>query len=117
MDEILTLVARGIAEAGLDDAATAGVVVTGGATIMDGVPEVAESIFDLPVRRGIPKWVGGLWEQVESPVFATAIGLTLTGARRRRQPKAGRGAPGLGEGVPGMGRVIRRLREWLGEVF
>jgi cell division protein FtsA len=117
VEEILTLVARGIAEAGLDDAATAGVVVTGGATIMEGVPEVAESIFDLPVRRGIPKWVGGLYEEVESPIFATGVGLTLTGARRRRQLGGGRPAPAFGEGVPGMGRVVRRLREWLAEVF
>lgn len=117
VEEILTLVARGVGEAGLDDAATAGVVVTGGATIMDGVPDVAESIFDLPVRRGIPKWVGGLYEEVESPIFATSVGLVLAGARRRRQPGAARRAPALGEGVPGVGRVVRRLREWLGEVF
>jgi cell division protein FtsA len=117
VEEILTLVAKGIAEAGLDDAATAGVVVTGGASIMDGVPDVAESIFDLPVRRGVPKWVGGLYEEVESPIFATGVGLVLAGARRRRQPGAGRSTAVFGESVPGVGRVIRRLREWLGEVF
>ncbi|MGH7321510.1 MAG: cell division protein FtsA, partial [Candidatus Rokuibacteriota bacterium] len=70
VEEILSLVARGIVQAGLEDAATAGVVVTGGATIMEGVPDLAESIFDLPVRRGIPKWVGGLYDRVESPVYA-----------------------------------------------
>ena len=92
VEEILTLVARGVNQAGLDDAATAGAVVTGGGTIMEGVPELAETILDLPVRRGIPKWVGGLYEQVESPVFATAVGLVLTGARRDRP--ADTSAPG-----------------------
>ena len=117
VEEILTLVARGIGQAGLEDAATAGVVVTGGATIMEGVPELAESILDLPVRRGIPKWVGGLYEQVESPAFATVVGLVLTGARRTGQPAGTRSGPGFGEGLPGVGRVMRRVREWLGEVF
>ena len=117
VEELFTLVARSISEAGLDDAATAGVVVTGGATIMEGIPELAESIFDLPVRRGIPKWVGGLYEQVESPVFAAAVGLVLTGARRNPKLGASRPAKVFGEGVPGVGRLARRFRDWLGEVF
>jgi cell division protein FtsA len=117
VEEILTLVARGVSQAGLDDAATAGVVVTGGATIMEGVPELAETILDLPVRRGIPKWVGGLYEQVESPMFATAVGLVLTGARRDRPPATAGRLPGVGEGWPGVGRTARRVREWFREIF
>jgi len=117
VEEIFTLAARGIGQSGLEDAATAGVVVTGGATIMEGVPELAESIFDLPVRRGIPKWVGGLYEQVESPTYATAVGLVLAGARRERQPAGGRGGQALGEEWPVVDRVVRRVREWLGEIF
>jgi cell division protein FtsA len=117
VEEVLTLVARGVSQAGLDDAATAGAVVTGGATIMEGVPELAETILDLPVRRGIPKWVGGLYEQVESPGFATAVGLVLTGARRDRPPTAAGRLPGLGEGWPVVGRTARRVREWLREIF
>lgn len=117
VEEILTLAARGIGQSGLEDAATAGVVVTGGATIMEGVPELAESIFDLPVRRGIPKWVGGIYEQVESPVHATAVGLLLSGARRARQLGKGRGGQAYAEELPVVGRIVRRVREWLGEVF
>ena len=118
VEEILTLVARGVSQAGLDDAATAGAVVTGGATIMEGVPELAETILDLPVRRGIPKWVGGLYEHVESPGFAAAVGLVLTGARRDGPPAAAAGRlQGLGEGWPGVGRTARRVREWLREIF
>jgi cell division protein FtsA len=117
VEEIFTLVARDLAQGGVDDLATAGVVVTGGATIMTGVPEVAESIFDLPVRRGIPKWVGGLYDRVESPVFAAAVGLMLTGARRDGPGRGLRTGPALGEDGPGVGRVVRRVREWLGELF
>jgi cell division protein FtsA len=117
VEEILTLVARGVTQAGLDDAATAGVVVTGGATIMEGVPELAETILDLPVRRGIPKWVGGLYEQVENPAFATAVGLVLFGARRDRPLAVTSRMPAMNEGWPGVGRTARRLREWIREIF
>jgi cell division protein FtsA len=93
------------------------VVVTGGATIMEGVPELAETILDLPVRRGIPKWVGGLYEQVENPTFAAAVGLVLFGARRDRLLATTSRMPAMGEGWPGVGRTARRLREWIREIF
>jgi cell division protein FtsA len=117
VEEILTLVARDVSQAGLGDAATAGAVVTGGATIMEGVPELAETILDMPVRRGIPKWVGGLYEEVESPAFATAVGLMLTGARRDRPVATAGRLPGHGDGWPGVARPARRVREWLREIF
>jgi cell division protein FtsA len=117
VEEIFTLVARGIAQAGLEDAATAGAVVTGGATLMEGVPDLAEAIFDLPVRRGIPKWVGGLYDQVESPIFAAAVGLVLYAARRDRVPARAIRRGGVGDGVPGVGRVARRMRELVTRLF
>jgi cell division protein FtsA len=94
------------------------VVVTGGATVMEGVPELAETILDLPVRRGIPKWVGGLYEQVEHPAFSTAVGLVLFGARRERPATTASRLTAMGgEGWPGVGRTARRLREWIREIF
>ena len=59
VEEIFTLVARDVARAGFQDAATAGVVVTGGTSIMEGVPELAEGVFDQPVRRGVAPGGGG----------------------------------------------------------
>jgi len=117
VEEIFALVARGIRQAGLEDAATSGIVVTGGAALMEGLPELAESLFDLPVRRGVPKWIGGFYDQVENPMYATAVGLVLHGVRRERQVGATGGLPGLGEGLPGVGRAVRRVREWVGQLF
>jgi cell division protein FtsA len=117
VEEILSLVVRGIRQAGLEEAATAGVVVTGGAAVMAGLPELAESVFDLPVRRGVPKWVGGFYEQVENPMYATGVGLLVTAARRERQAANGAGLPGIGEGLPGVGRAVRRVREWVTALF
>ena len=52
-------------------------MLTGGGAILDGMPEIAEQIFDLPIRRGVPAGVGGLADHVSSPTFATAVGLVL----------------------------------------
>ncbi len=115
VEEIFTLVARGVAQAGLEDAPAAGVVVTGGAAVMEGVPEVAEAVFDLPVRRGVPKWVGGLYDRVEHPIYATAVGLALYAARRDRPARLALGSGG--GGAAGVGRLARRVRDWMAELF
>ncbi|MBI4635804.1 MAG: cell division protein FtsA [Candidatus Rokubacteria bacterium] len=113
VEEIFTLVVRELTRAGLEDAATAGVVVTGGTSIMEGVPELAEAVFDQPVRRGLPGEIGGLADVVASPVYATAVGLTVYGARRE--------APGSRFVAVSDKNVFlrlgRRLAGWFGEIF
>jgi cell division protein FtsA len=111
VEEILTLVARDLTRAGFRDAATAGVVVTGGTSILEGVPEVAERVFDLPVRRGIPEVSGEFADAVKSPIYATGVGLALYGLARR---PAAVGAAGVERGF--MGRV-RRLSGWFADMF
>jgi cell division protein FtsA len=106
VEEIFTLVARDLARAGLEDAPAAGVVVTGGTAIMDGVPELAGQVFDLPVRRGTPEGVGGLGDVVQSPIFATAVGLALYGIRT--------GGTAFDSGD---GRGVARVWEWVKELF
>jgi cell division protein FtsA len=113
VEEIFTLVARDLVRGGLNDVAAGGVVVTGGSSIMQGVPELAEQVFDMPVRRGVPTGLSGLADVVQSPIHATAVGLALYGAR-------GHGAGGGGgEGEDGtlVGRTGRRLRDWFAELF
>ncbi len=112
VEEIFTLVARDLARAGLENAAAAGVVVTGGTAIMEGVPELAEAVFDLPVRRAFPETVGGQAELVKSPVFSTGVGLALYGARRQRMAERLGGFDGRG-----FGGLMRRFLAWLGELF
>ena len=96
VEEIFTLVARSSARAGFEDAATAGFVVTGGTSIMEGVPELAERIFDQPVRRGDPI-VDGLADvtRARSMRPASASRSTASHARCRRRVR---------------GRVERRVR-------
>ncbi len=58
-------------------------MLTGGGAILEGVPEIAEQIFDLPIRRGFPSGVGGLSDHVGTPTYATAVGAVLYGHRNR----------------------------------
>jgi len=110
VEEIFRLVARDLAKAGFEDAATAGVVVTGGTSILEGVPEVAEAVFALPVRRGMPGDVGGLSDIVRSPIHSTAVGLALYGSRHA--PRAANGATELS-----FGAALKRAAAWLGGMF
>ena len=112
VEEIFTLVARDLARAGFRDAAPAGVVVTGGTSILEGVPEVAERVFDLPVRRGIPEVGGSLGESLKSPVYATGVGLVLWGLA---QQASGVGTVAADRGL--MSRLGRRLSGWFGDIF
>jgi cell division protein FtsA len=119
LEEIFTLVAREMGKVGFQDAATGGVVVTGGTSIMEGIPELAEAVFDLPVRRGLPETVGGLADIVKSPIYSTGVGLALYGARHRLPGTssaldASERGP-LGRGF--LGRTGRRLAEWFSELF
>jgi len=90
VEEIFQMVHHDIENAGYMDAITSGLVITGGATILEGMPDMAERIFGLPVRRGNPKNFGGLMDVVDSPQFATSVGLLLFGFR---EVKSGVKAP------------------------
>jgi len=110
VDEIFTLVRDEIERCGLADTLASGLVVTGGSTILQGLPELAEEVLGMPVRRGMPGGVGGLSEVVRSPIYATGVGLLLYGARQQ---------DGLFVGGRDQDRrgVWRRMRSWFAEVF
>ncbi len=76
-EEIFHLVWDEIRRAGYEKSLNSGIVLTGGGAILEGMPEIAEQIFDLPIRRGSPAGVGGLADHVSSPAYATAVGLVL----------------------------------------
>jgi cell division protein FtsA len=90
-----------------------GVVVTGGSVILDGLPELAEQIFDLPVRRGTPHDVGGMVTVIDSPVYTTGVGLVLYGMHHQDGERFGRRSGGKGFA----GRLGQKLRDWFGGYF
>lgn len=78
LEEIFEMVNREIENAGFDRSQfPGGVILTGGTSIMDAVPELAERVMSLPVRRGVPRGIGGLTDFVQNPKYSTAIGLLL----------------------------------------
>ena len=87
MEELFTLIQREIYRAGMENSITSGVVVTGGSALLEGVTEVAESIFNLPTRMGKPIGIGGLTDVVNNPMYATGVGLVLYGARNQDEKK------------------------------
>jgi len=109
-EEIFHLVWDEIRRAGYEKALNSGIVLTGGGSILEGMPEIAEQIFDLPIRRGAPTDVGGLADHVNSPTFATPVGLVLY-AHRNREPEAAR----VGAGA--FGRMAGKLRGIFREFF
>jgi cell division protein FtsA len=112
LEELFGLVAREVSRAGFLGRVSAGVVVTGGSSIMEGVPELAEQIFDMPVRRGMPRGVAGLTDVIGSPMYATGVGLGLFGAAHRDRRKFRKVTDrNIFE------KVIERMRDWFGEIF
>ncbi len=81
VEEMFSLIQREVTKSGFQDLLSAGVVLTGGASLLEGLPELAEFIFGIPAKRGLPQNIGGLREVVNSPKFATAVGLIKYGVR------------------------------------
>jgi cell division protein FtsA len=86
VEEIFSAVHHVLCETGFAEMLHAGVVLTGGSTLLDGMPELAEEILGMPVRRACPTDVGGLSDVVKSPAYATAVGLVKYGASRFHVP-------------------------------
>jgi cell division protein FtsA len=109
------LVLTEIRRAGFDRSLNSGVVLTGGGGILEGMPEIAEQLFDMPVRRGTPGGIGGLVDVVASPVYSTAVGLVLTGYRNRQGRGMMQGSRPAATGT--FGKVTGRLMGWLSDFF
>jgi cell division protein FtsA len=112
LEELFALVDREVRRAGYQGRINAGAVVTGGSSILEGVPELAEQIFDMPVRRGIPRGVGGLSDVISNPMYATGVGLCVYGAAHRTRRKFRKVTD---RNI--FDKVVARMKEWFGEIF
>ena len=96
--------------AGYEQLLNSGIVLTGGGSVLEGMPEIADQIFDLPIRRGCPVGIGGLTDHVNNPAFATAVGLVMYAHRNQVTNRE------RAEGGP-FRRVAGRLRGLFKEYF
>ena len=101
MKNCLSLVQDKLRRSGYEGSITAGIVLTGGSSRMEGCVELAEEIFHTQVRVGVPQFVSGLADVVRNPIYATGVGLLLFGRRQAQDSVPGRhfdsGASGMWE--------------------
>ena len=105
-EELFTLVQSELRRSGFEDLIPAGIVITGGSSTMEGVVELAEEIFHMPVRLACPQAVSGMTEVVNNPIYATGVGLLIHGFR---QMDLGRAPVLKGEDAPSL---IERMKAW-----
>jgi cell division protein FtsA len=112
VEEIFEHVKKELMRSGYFDGLAGGIVLTGGATAMEGIAEVCESVVGLPTRRGLPTRIGGLVDVVRSPAYSTGVGLVMFGAHAGRAMLA---RPSAGD-APSRG-VFKRAWSRLAEMF
>jgi cell division protein FtsA len=111
-EEILSLVHKEIIKSGYKDLLTSGVVLTGGTSLLEGLSELSEQVFSIPVRIGYPEGVDGLSEIVHNPIYSTGVGLILYGMRHRSD-----------KGIKNGGKediwetLVFKMKQWVQEVI
>ena len=111
MEEIFDLVNREIVKSGYDTLISSGVVLTGGTASMEGLTELAEQVFNLPVRKGLPTGVSGLVDVVKSPMYSTGVGLLHYGSRHSTGTQFMRTNGNI------LGKLTSRMKVWVREFF
>jgi cell division protein FtsA len=103
-DELFTLVQAEIRRSGFEDVLAGGIVLTGGTAKMEGVVELAEEIFHMPVRIGAPAGVQGMLDIVKNPIYSTAVGLLLFGVKQYTANLGVKEPPGRG--------LVKKMKQW-----
>jgi len=111
VEEILSLVQDEITRTGYGNLLASGIILTGGSALLEGVADLAEQVFNVPVRRGIPIGISGLVDLVNSPMYATGVGLVLYGSRHFAQSRFKKGEGNI------FSKVTHRMKEWIEEFF
>jgi cell division protein FtsA len=111
IEEIFTLIKREIFRAGMDNVITSGLVLTGGSSLLHGITDIAESIFDVPSRLGTPMGISGLIDVVNNPMYATGVGLVLYGAKNQPEKKFRIRDSNI------FHRVMARMKRWFKDVI
>src|SRR4030065_2787092 len=111
MEEILSFAFKEIVRAGFEDVLAAGVVLTGGTSLLQGINELAEQVFDMPARRGNPTGVGGLSDVVNSPAHTVGVGLIVYGSKQLE------GESVYGKKTNIFGKMTRSIKKWISDFF
>ena len=110
VEELFSLVQQVLRESGYEELLSSGIVLTGGSSVMQGMVELGEEIFHMPVRIGVPRYSGGLADVVRSPRYATAMGLLFEGVQQLQQGRVSRQNGSVRA-------VLGRMRDWFQKNF
>lgn len=105
-EELFQLVQAELRRSGFEELIASGIVLTGGAAKMQGVIELAEEVFHVPVRLGVPQYVSGLSEVVRNPIYATGVGLLMYGKQQLAMPRSSSGSD------DGFSGVLTKMKKW-----
>jgi cell division protein FtsA len=111
VEEIFTLIKKEISEKELESLYPAGLVVTGGSVVLDGIVEIAESVFTVPVRIGHPERVGGFKDTIENPAFATGVGLVIFGSQASESTNL------QDSDIQGGLEIINKMKQWFKDII
>jgi cell division protein FtsA len=104
--ELYELVLNELRRSGMEEMIASGIVITGGSAMMKGMVELGEEIFHMPVRMGLPRYVGGLSEVVSNPRYATGVGLVLMGKQQLERHISGQMESSS------FGRMLDKMKSW-----
>ncbi len=108
IEELFGLVLAELRRSGFEDVIGSGLVLTGGSAKMEGVIDLAEEVFHMPVRLGVPQYVGGLSGVVHNPLYATGVGLVLYGSKSAHGGTYARS----GRSGGGMQGAVDKMKSW-----
>jgi cell division protein FtsA len=111
VEELYSLVQAELRRSGFEEQISSGIVLTGGSSQMQGMVELAEEVFHVPVRIGVPEYVGGMSERVRSPAYATGVGLLLAGMEKHELDEAAKIQNAS------FGQVMERMKSWFKNTF
>jgi cell division protein FtsA len=111
VEELFSLVQAELRRSGFEEQISSGIVLTGGSSLMRGMVELAEEVFHMPVRIGVPEYIGGFSERVRNPRFATGVGLLLAGLEKHEIDEAAR--------IQGASfkQILERMKAWFQQNF
>ena len=111
VEELYSLVQAELRRSGFEDLLSSGIVITGGSSAMQGMVELGEEIFHMPVRLGLPHYLGGLSDVVKTPRFSTGVGLLLYGMEQHQRHQVARLNP------KSFSDVLGRMKAWFQDNF
>ena len=106
IEELFALVQANLRQSGFEELISSGIVLTGGSSVMKGMVELGEEIFHMPVRIGVPTYMGGLADVVRNPRYSTAVGLLIEGREQYVRNEQARAQ------ISGMQSVVERMKGW-----